>query len=60
MLLSVVAGQEKVEYRPSLLPYRHCLHFVDRVTYTVELHRFFDESVAGQQKFVLWGPGGIG
>ena len=60
MVLSAIVGQENFEYKPSLLPYLHCRHFVDRVTYSAELHRFFDSRIEGQRKFVLRGLGGIG
>ena len=60
MLLSIVAGQEKIKDKPELLPSRNCLHFVDRVTYHRELHHFFGSRVQGPQRFVLRGLGGIG
>lgn len=51
MLLSAIAGQEKVEHKPSLLPCRHCLHFVDRVTYSAELHQLgFQDSGSAETR----------
>lgn len=50
----------EIQYKPCILPYNPCTHFIERPIYAQRLRDFFTPQLQQQQIFVLWGLGGIG